>query len=48
MRNLIPFLVVVASAGCGGKATLTESQEYFMARGVAALSIEKEIGRAHV
>jgi len=42
MRNLIPFLVVVASAGCGGKATLTESQEYFMARGVAALSIEKD------
>src|SRR5687767_5976023 len=44
MKTLLPVLPVVAAlaAGCGGSATLTESQEYFMARGVAALAIEKD------
>jgi len=42
MKKLIPALVVAALAGCGGSAKLTESQEYFMGRGVAAVAIEKD------
>lgn len=42
MKKLIPALLAAAALGCGGSATLTESQEYFMGRGVAALAIEKD------
>src|SRR6516165_806652 len=42
MKRLIAVLFAVAAVGCGGSAKLTESQEYFMARGVAALAIEKD------
>ncbi|MBI3858286.1 MAG: M48 family metalloprotease [Planctomycetes bacterium] len=42
MRKLTPVLLAFAVAGCGGSAKLTESQEYFMARGVGALSIERD------
>jgi len=42
MRTWIAVFLGLAAVGCGGSATLTESQEYFMARGVAALAIEKD------
>jgi len=42
MRTTISVLLGLAAVGCGGSATLTESQEYYMARGVAALAIEKD------
>jgi beta-barrel assembly-enhancing protease len=42
MKTLIPALLALAAIGCGGSPKLTESQEYFMARGVAALAIEKD------
>src|SRR5258705_11242182 len=48
MKNLVPALIVLTGAsallstGCGGSAKLTESQEYFMGRGVAAVAIEKD------
>jgi predicted Zn-dependent protease len=42
MKNLILALAAASVAGCGGSATLTESQEYFMGRGVAAVAIEKD------
>jgi predicted Zn-dependent protease len=42
MKKLILALAVAALAGCGGSAKLTESQEYFMGRGVAAVAIEKD------
>ena len=44
MRTTIAVFLGLATltAGCGGSAELTESQEYFMARGVAALAIEKD------
>jgi len=44
MRASIFVLLGLAAPalGCGGSATLTEKQEYFMARGVAALAIEKD------
>lgn len=42
MKKLIGALLVAALAGCGGSAQLTESQEYFMGRGVAAVAIEKD------
>lgn len=42
MNRLIPALALAAVAGCGGSAKLTESQEYFMGRGVAAMAIEKD------
>jgi predicted Zn-dependent protease len=42
MKKLILALAVAAVAGCGGSAKLTESQEYFMGRGVAAVAIEKD------
>ncbi|HXX94446.1 MAG TPA: M48 family metalloprotease [Planctomycetota bacterium] len=42
MRIFVPCLVAAALAGCGGSAKLTESQEYYMGRGVAAMAIEKD------
>ena len=42
MRTAISVFLGLAAVGCGGSATLTESQEYYMARGVAALAIEKD------
>jgi predicted Zn-dependent protease len=42
MKTTITVFLGLAAAGCGGSATLTESQEYYMARGVAALAIEKD------
>ena len=42
MRTPTLALIAVAAAGCGGSAKLTESQEYFMGRGVAAMAIEKD------
>ena len=42
MMKPIAVLLALAGSGCGGSATLTESQEYYMARGVAALAIEKD------
>ena len=42
MKKSLCALLAVALAGCGGSAKLTESQEYFMGRGVAAVAIEKD------
>jgi predicted Zn-dependent protease len=42
MKKLTLVLAAAAVAGCGGSAKLTESQEYFMGRGVAAVAIEKD------
>jgi predicted Zn-dependent protease len=42
MRRSILLWAAMGLAGCGGSATLTESQEYFMGRGVAAVAIEKD------
>ncbi len=42
MKRLTLALAAAALAGCGGSAKLTESQEYFMGRGVAAVAIEKD------
>src|SRR5947207_15832330 len=42
MMKPILVLAAAALAGCGGSAKLTESQEYFMGRGVAAVAIEKD------
>ena len=42
MKKLLPVLLIGALAACGGSAKLTESQEYFMGRGVAAVAIEKD------
>lgn len=43
MKTLMPCLALaLAAIGCGGSAKLTESQEYFMGRGVAAMAIEKD------
>jgi predicted Zn-dependent protease len=41
-RLVFPLALSLAAIGCGGSAKLTESQEYFMGRGVAALAIEKD------
>lgn len=42
MKKAILVLVAAAACGCGGSATFTESEEYYMGRGVAALAIEKD------
>lgn len=42
MKKAILALVAAATVGCGGSATFTESEEYYMGRGVAALAIEKD------
>jgi predicted Zn-dependent protease len=42
MKKLGVLLIAAAAAGCGGSAKLTESQEYYMGRGVAAMAIEKD------
>ena len=50
MKKLILALTAIAltggstllTTGCGGSPKLTESQEYFMGRGVAAVTIEKD------
>ena len=42
MRTPIAVFLGLAVVGGGGSAELTESQEYYMARGVAALAIEKD------
>lgn len=41
MRILVPAFLLVAAAGCASQAELTESQEYFVGRAVAAQAIEK-------
>jgi len=42
MKKLVLVLIGAAALGCGGSATFTESEEYYMGRGVAALAIEKD------